>query len=113
MEYGPEYPRLAQALERWGVEPVTSEIVLEHHLPNGTGSGEMSTRAILLPEEQEILAKIYRLYGHLQTAQLATLTRGNGTPWETVFAAGSGKLRDISHVLIKSQFEEIAAEAAR
>jgi len=110
-EHGPEYRRLADALVRWGVDPVTSEILL----PEATG--DYSKTDATLPQgaelddrEQGILERVYTDYGGLPTSQLAMVTRGQGTPWEHVFANGAGRRRDIPHALIKAQFAKIASQ---
>jgi uncharacterized phage-associated protein len=109
-EHGPEYRRLATALAGWGVQPVKSEIKLAHTRSNHSKMDATFVSGELLATEREILGRIYVEYGNLQTRQLASLTREDGTPWEHVFAGGAGIGRDIPHQLIKIQFEEIAAK---
>jgi uncharacterized phage-associated protein len=110
LEHGPEYRRLADALARWGVQPVTSEIELPHQHLNRSETDATFAANELLAVEREILGRIYSEYGDLQTRQLALLTRSRGTPWDHVFASGAGKGRDIPHQLIRAQFEEVAAK---
>jgi uncharacterized phage-associated protein len=112
-EHGPEYRRLADALVRWGVDPVTSEISLAKVTANYSKSdATLPKGAELDGHEQAILEKVYADYGGLPTSQLATVTRGTGTPWDQVFANGAGRQRDIPHALIKAQFAKIASELA-
>jgi uncharacterized phage-associated protein len=112
LDHGPEYRRLADALARWGLERVTSQI-----LESDDGSGASKTdatldaRSGLYAVERDILGQIYAEYGTLPTSQLATLTRAPGTPWEQIFADGAGRRRDIPHELIRSQFADIAAKS--
>jgi uncharacterized phage-associated protein len=110
LEHGPEYRRLADALARWGLDPVTSQIMVAHQTGNQTKmDATASLGTELLPIERDILARIYAEYGGLRTSQLATLTRAVGTPWDHVYAYGAGKWRDIPHDLIRAQFAQIAA----
>jgi len=110
LEHGPEYRRLADALARWGVDPVTAEIdgrgaVGEVTETDATSSG----RGELSEFEQDLLKRIYADYGKLHHRHLALVTRAKDTPWEAVYAGGLGRNRDISHSLIKAQFDDVAA----
>ena len=112
-EHGPEYRRLADALACWGVRPVTREI---RH-PDLNGSISRTDQSFPGPElssaEHDLLNRTYTEYGDLKTGQLALLTRAPGTPWEHVFADGSGEGRDISHQVIRAQFEQVAKAIQR
>jgi uncharacterized phage-associated protein len=111
LEHGPEYRRLAKALAPFGVDPVTSEIMIADEARTVSRTDATVGGAIgLSPVEREILARTYADYGGLQTSRLATLTRAEGTPWAQVFAGGAGKFRDIPHQLIRAQFVELAAK---
>jgi uncharacterized phage-associated protein len=111
LEHGPEYRRLADVLARWGIDPVSEEI-------RSLGDARLCSKmdAIsrsggeLLAHERDILVRTYANYRSLETAQLATLTRAEGTPWHRVFAGGAGKSRDIPHGMIRAQFADIAAK---
>ena len=114
LEHGPEYRRLAEALARWGIEPVTLEIeVDDEHSRRSKMDATVHAQSELSPIEREVLVRIYAEYGNLQTSQLATLTRAQGTPWEQVFADGAGQRRDVPHDLIRTQFAKIAAKLRR
>jgi len=111
LEHGPEYRRLAAALVRWGLEPVTAEITRAEAGLNCSEADESVLCSGELSEaERDILARIHADYGPLQLSQLATVTRAKNTPWADVFAGGVGKGREISHVLIRNQFAEISAK---
>ena len=101
-EHGPEYRRLADALKKWGAKPVDRQI----DIPCLSEAGH---KCELSPDERAILERVYSVYASIATSRLATLTRAPGTPWERVFAGGSGNGRDIHHLLIKKQFERLAA----
>lgn len=109
-EHGPEYRRLADALARWGVEPVTSHALVEQAGDYSKSDATLSAVIELDAREHAILEKVYTDYGRLRTSQLATITRGKGTPWDRVFADGAGKRRDIPHQLIRAQFATIASK---
>ncbi|HWJ37230.1 MAG TPA: type II toxin-antitoxin system antitoxin SocA domain-containing protein [Sphingomicrobium sp.] len=97
-EYGPEYRRLADALQRCGTQGVTS--LIEVRLP----------AAELSQAEHDLINRIYSAYGSQSTSKLGTLTRSDGTPWAHVYADGAGSGRDIPHGLIREQFTKILAE---
>lgn len=108
LEHGPEYRRLADAFARWGIQPITSQIELPAQHSNVSKTDATSGAHELFPLERDILRRVYAEYGHLQTCQLASLTRANETPWDHVFAGGTGNGRDIPHKLIRAQFDEVA-----
>ena len=111
MEHGPEYRRLANALAPYGLDPVILEIAhLDRTADHSTMDATISATIELLPDEREIVARIYSNYGRLRRSQLATLTRAEGSPWHEVFAGGAGKSRDIPHRLISAQFAGIASK---
>ncbi|WP_395623267.1 Panacea domain-containing protein [Sphingomonas daechungensis] len=100
--HGPEYRRLADALIKCGVDPVTE-------IPSETDA-TLSGAAELSEFEQDIVERIYADYGKLDIRHLAIVTRAKGTPWDKVYADGVGKNRDISHTLIKAQFDDVATK---
>jgi uncharacterized phage-associated protein len=104
--FGPEYRRLADALARYGIDPVSREIRNDEAATDWPGmSPTAPARADLQPFEQELISRVYQSYGTLDRAQLARLTRKeDGTPWKEVFAGGAGEFRDIPHALIEEQF---------
>lgn len=114
LEHGPEYRKLADALARWGADLVTAEIdhaTTEEEVSETDATS--SSRMELSKFEQELLERIYADYGSLDHRHLALVTRTKGTPWDAVYAGGVGKSRDISHNLIKAQFDDVAARLSR
>ena len=105
LPHGPEYRRLADALAHYGVGPVSAKIDIA-----SKSDATLSDESELSEFEQDILGQTYADYGDLDVQHLAILTRSKGTPWDAVYAAGAGKNRDISHNLIKAQFEDVAAK---
>lgn len=113
LEHGPEYRRLARALARWGVEPVSAQITLADAYPDFSGvDATLPARPELNGIERDLVARVYAEYGGFQASQLATFTCGEGTPWAEKFAGGAGKSRDIPHAMIRAQFAEITAKFA-
>jgi uncharacterized phage-associated protein len=106
-EFGPVYRRLADALARFGVDPV----------PHGLGRAESLEQAAIstfnvsdLDEnERDVIVRIYQEYGRFSGSQLSNLTRRGSTPWKRIYADGSGKFRDIPHELVRAQFVRLAA----
>jgi uncharacterized phage-associated protein len=114
LEHGPEYRRIADALARWGVEPVTAEIThAQAGLDYSKADAILPCKGELSLAERDILTRIYAEYGALHTSQLATLTRVEGTPWSEVFRRGAGNRRDIPHDLIRAQFAKLTAKHDR
>ena len=110
LDHGPEYRRLADALAHCGVDPVTTEIDCGEVWGLSETDATLSHEAELSVFEQEILGRVYADYGNLDIRHLAMVTRAKGPPWDTVYAGGMGKSHDISHNLIKAQFEDVAAK---
>jgi uncharacterized phage-associated protein len=114
LEHGPEYRRLAKALQRSGVDPVTKEIAPARSDQIQSESEAILPHArVLSGQELAILERTYAEYASLETSQLAALTRAEGTPWHNVFSEAAGKWRDITHGMIRAQFAEIAGKLDR
>ena len=114
LEHGPEYRRLADALARWGVDPVTSDVDSSTAAGKATETDATLSGAAELSEfEQNVLRRIYNDYGNLDVRNLANVTRSKGTPWDAVYAGGAGRNRDIPHYLIKAQFVDVAARLVK
>lgn len=110
LDHGPEYRRLADALARSGVDPVTSVVDSRAAIGKVTETdATQSGGAELSKFEPKILERIYSDYGDLDSRKLASVTRAEGTPWDAVYNGGAGKYRDIPHHLIKAQFADVAA----
>ncbi|MEP7130346.1 MAG: type II toxin-antitoxin system antitoxin SocA domain-containing protein [Sphingomicrobium sp.] len=110
-EYGPEYRRIADALARSGVQPVKAEIKTDHSSSIISKSDAIHVDAgDLSADERAIMVHFYANYVNRRTSQLATLTRGAGTPWEKTYAGGAGNGRDITHQQIRAQFAGIDAK---
>ena len=106
-EFGPEYRKLADALAPYGRDPVTREISNAEVFTNVGRLDNRPARADLEQFECDLIAEIYENYGSFEACQLSAVTCQGETPWKRVFADGAGRLRDISHSLIKAQFLEL------
>lgn len=113
MEHGPEYRLLANALARCGIKPVKGQIEAPRLVPFVSKADAIAVDDILDEGERTIMAEVYSNYARRPTAELAALTRADDTPWARMFADGAGKGRDISHQMIRDQFEEIGAKFGR
>lgn len=105
-EYGPMYRRLADALVQYGRHPVSREILASEAFPDiQMGKPDGPARSDLSRSENELVAEIFRNYGAFEAWQLSGVTRDGETSWRTVYAGGAGLHREISHSMIKAQFE--------
>jgi uncharacterized phage-associated protein len=105
-EFGPVYPRLADALAAFGLDPVTRELTDGELFSDS--SRVVSSRSELDALELDVITRIYHDYGDFTGSQLSTLTRRGSAPWREVYAQGAGRLRDIPHELIRTHFVKLA-----
>lgn len=110
-KFGPVYRRLADALARYGLDPVCREISNGEIYPGFLcGNPDEPAAAPLEAVEREVIARTYEHYGELAPGQLSACTgKHELAPWAGVFAGGAGLFRDIDHKLIKAQFAALAA----
>lgn len=113
-KYGPVYVRLADALAEWGNAQIRSEILMDEPYPPPFRSSALNkaakTRAILDEFEARLVERIYGAYAVLPNAQLATLTRGENTPWASVRELAPGRIVEIGHDLIGKQFARFSED---
>jgi uncharacterized phage-associated protein len=111
-QYGPEYRRLADALARYGVDPVSNEITVSESglSPAASPNADVPAHAELDSFERKVIARVHRSYGSFPASRLAAVTRVRGAPWEQVFGKNVGRNSDIPHHLIKAQFLELARD---
>lgn len=99
MAYGHEYGELAAALAACGSSPVTQAIGAD-----ASAKGREEPPACFDDIERRLIASILSEYGGLSAVQMAVLTKGPGSPWEQVYANGSGMNLSLPDDLIKAQF---------
>lgn len=107
-DFGPVYRRLAEALSRCGMNPVTRRIGDQH--ASRQTSRLVPSRSDLDDLERDVIARVYQEYSAFNASQLSNLTRRGRAPWAQIFAQGQGRFRDIPHETIRAQFVEIAAK---
>lgn len=103
---GPIYRRLANALARWGNDPVHS-VMAAGDLPGALvdrGPRDEAT-SDLDQNELAVVERVFESYAYRSRSALAVLVQGRNAPWFQVFDNGKGVNRDIHHQLIKAQFE--------
>ncbi|WP_205479368.1 type II toxin-antitoxin system antitoxin SocA domain-containing protein [Sphingomonas arenae] len=103
-DHGPIYRRLADALAGRGLDPVF-----------GTTScqADAETSSGLDAVEVAMIVRTYKEYGSFPASQLSNLTRRANAPWEQVYQRGAGRFKDISHLLVREQFVELASSSSR
>jgi len=112
-DFGPVYRRLADALQAYGTAPVHREIATDLSISDAFCESSRSriAKTDLDEFEMDTILMVYEDYGAFSAAQLSALTQRSGSPWEQVYANGSGKLRDVPHQLIRDQFVQYTEEA--
>lgn len=94
-DYGPVYRRLADAAAPFGEAPIEK---LPQCSPDWSGLDQ---------SERDLIRVVVHQAGILPMERLSAITRGEGSPWQIVYAAGGGRYRDIAHKLIKEQFDSL------
>jgi uncharacterized phage-associated protein len=100
MAYGHEYRKLAEALAAFGAGAVTQPNGDTDPISDETGASPTSLNEM----ERKLIASIFSEYGGLSSGQMAILIRGPGSPWEEVYADGSGMNHLLPKNLIRDQF---------
>lgn len=114
-DFGPVYRRLADALQAYGTDQVKDQISADWF--TSVASQQQARVGVAKTDldefEMDMIVMVYEDYGAFTAAQLSALTQRTGSPWEQIYANGSGKLRDVPHQLIRDQFVRYAEEAER
>jgi uncharacterized phage-associated protein len=98
-QYGPVVPSLYHAIKQFGASPVQGAI------GSDTDPQELS------PEARDLIAAVYRSYGHLSGVQLSNMTHQPHTPWSQTWVS-AGKNAVISNNVIQNHYRALAARAA-
>lgn len=98
-QYGPVVPSLYHAVKSYGANPITGAI------PDDMDPQDLSANA------RELIAAVYRAYGHLSGIQLSNMTHQQNTPWSLTWNA-AGKNSVIPNELIQTHYRELRARAA-
>jgi len=99
--HGHEYPRLAESLASHGAAPLDQLIGAADNLDAGASP---AAPGYFTGVEQDLIARVLSDYDGLTSVQMATLTRGPGSPWEQIYADGKGMNRKIPDDLMRAQF---------
>lgn len=94
-DYGPVYRRLAEATAPYGHTPI-------QELSNVTADWSGLDQS-----ERDLMRFVVHQAGTLPMDRLSAITRGEGSPWQLIYAAGDGRHRDIAHKSVKEQFESL------
>lgn len=112
-DFGPVYRDLREALSKYGRDDVTREIVY-HDSKFGLFLAENSNKpavAALSGPETEVIDRVFKDYGKFHAFQLSALTHQDGSPWDTVYANGKGRNKEIEPNLIKDYFIDLATSS--
>lgn len=97
--FGPVIPPLYNSLKVFGNGLVTEPIMRKNQVP---GEPPVVVEETLSPYEEQLLRRVWQVYGHMTGSQMSYLTHQPGTPWETVW--NEEKFSVIPDELIKEHF---------
>lgn len=105
-EFGPVERKLYQALRRYGSGPVRHLIKWGDDTPIPDDDLPEDAYEELLPQENEVIDKVWETYGKFPAYQLSALTHQQGTPWTLVYERGRN--RSVSNTAIQEYFIRLA-----
>lgn len=111
--YGTVYRRLYDALKFYGPTPVIEMIRWGDDTPTVSGAGEYA-RESLQPEEDELITRVWQLYGHFPAFKLSAITHEDRSPWKKCYEPGRNRaipdndIRDYFCSLIENKVESQA-----
>ncbi len=117
--WGPVFRQLYAALAEFGNQPITHSL-REVIIDSGTPSGyRLRDYAVDISDDagmfaNDVVRRIWELYGHLSGTQLSKMTHEPGTPWDTVAREHEFQMPDrtiISDGLIRTYFRGLAGVA--
>lgn len=111
-DYGPVYPELWESLRSYGKEPVSRPIMTSDLPAYGFCDDEevLEITDPLNKNEEEVIDRVYEVYGGFRAFKLSALTHEPGTPWHRVFVKDNNKRGPIEDELIKAHFIELARQ---
>jgi uncharacterized phage-associated protein len=95
--YGPVIPSLYRSIRHFRASPV------EGPIPGDYDQNELADH------DRELIAAVYRAYGHLSGPQLSNMTHLPGTPWSAAWANGAGQNNIIRSENIREHYQTLAA----
>lgn len=99
--YGPVFARLAEALAGFGSGPIAPGWGLQRAFASELDAFE-----------HDLVFRVCEVTEVVSMEVLSAITRGEGSPWERVYAGGRGLKRDIPHLLIADQFRALQRSRA-
>ena len=114
-DYGPLYGDLWIATRKYGNSPVIEKIRKRDLPPSVTQltEGDSSSNhefchASLNINQQQLVQRVFEIYGNLGAFDLSALTHQYGTPWYKVYVEREQRRSRIPQDLIKEHFTSIA-----
>lgn len=99
--YGPVIPSIYHAFKVFGSAPIEPDIVLRESL-------QPSDNVHIDPMTEELLKKVWEVYGQYTAIQLSNMTHQKDTPWYNTWRSGISRHTPIDNELIKSHFVQLA-----
>lgn len=96
-QYGPVIPRLYEYVRHYRGKPV------DQTLPTPIANDPLT------PDEDALIADVYRRYARKGGLTLSKLTHASGTPWSQVYEDGTFG-RAIPNAMIGAYYEDLAAK---
>ena len=114
-DYGPFYRQLWLATRKYGNDPVIERIrisdlpsnsmIFEDNLSLTT---EEFCHASLNSDQEQLVQRVFEVYGNLGAFELSDLTHKRGTPWYETYVENELRRQPIPQNLIKNHFLLIA-----
>ena len=103
-DYGPVVPSLYQELKKYGSGPVTDPITDVQSTPTGSQLIEPRVSDV---QTQNLLRRVWQVYGHLTGLQLSDLTHRPDTPW-SIARRRPWRNNPISDASMREFFQKLA-----
>ena len=114
--YGPVIPDLYNHIRFNGNDPITREIADSdssvYFFYGEKPAHPKFLKAILSPQEKEVIDKVWNRYGKYSGFQLSQLTHKQGTPWFETYFGPQIKNKIIPNDLIRKHYIELAHRVA-
>ena len=105
-DFGPVDRKLYQALRQYGSGPVMRPIRWGDDTPFPDDDLPENAFEELLPEEQDVVDRVWENYGKYPAYQLSALTHQVGTPWTIAYEPGRN--RSVANGTIQEYFVRLA-----
>lgn len=105
-DFGPVYPRLYDALKKYGKAHISSLIHENNWASSDSVKGDVVT-VDLSKTERAVIATVWADYGEYEAFQLSALTHEDDTPWADVYKSGRNVI--ITDKRIKRYFSDLTS----